>query len=216
MIKQLKTFLASIGIGNSAIFGRYPYMFTPIQIAKLIDLGREAAAVPGSYVEVGCAYGATTVLMMKLFEELGTKKQGFALDTFQGFVKDHSNYDIEKLGMDGSLVEHFTQNDPSWLKASLKLANIDCVDIVPGDATKFDFRRCGPISFALLDVDLFQPIYDILPKLYKEMSPGGIIVVDDCAPSKKWEGALHAYRKFMADMQMPEQIVCHKLGIVRC
>lgn len=73
MIKQLKTLLAIMGIGNNAIFGRYPYMFTPVQIAKLIELGREAAMVRGSYVEVGCAYGATTVLMTKLFEEPGEK-----------------------------------------------------------------------------------------------------------------------------------------------
>jgi O-methyltransferase len=191
-------------------------MFTPVQIAKFIELGREAAIVPGSYVEVGCAYGATTVLMMKLFQDLGEVKHGFALDTFLGFPANHANHDIEKLGMDRSLAKHITQNDPRWLKASLKVARIDSVEIVPVDATKFDFSKCGPISFALLDVDLFQPIYDILPKLYKEMSPGGIIVVDDCAPSRKWEGALHAYRKFMAEMQIPEQIVCHKLGIVRC
>lgn len=99
---------------------------------------------------------------------------------------DHAKHDIEELGMERSLANHFTKNDPRWLKATLKAANIDCVDIVPGDATQFDFSKCGPISFALLDVDLFEPVLDILPKLYKEMSSGGIIVVDDCAPSSKW------------------------------
>lgn len=76
MIKSLKTLCARTGIGKNVLFGRYPYMFTPIQLAKLLEIAAETQSVEGSYVEVGCAYGATTVLMMKMFEDLEIKRGG--------------------------------------------------------------------------------------------------------------------------------------------
>jgi hypothetical protein len=34
---------------------------------------------------------------------------------------------------------------------------------------KFDFDHIGPIAFALLDVDLYVPMIDILPKVYQNL-----------------------------------------------
>lgn len=73
----------------------------------------------------------------------------------------------------------------------------------------------GPIAFALLDVDLYKPIDDILPKLYAQLSDGGLIVVDDCVPGHPyWEGAYLAYRDFASKIGAPEEIVSDKFGLV--
>jgi hypothetical protein len=47
------------------------------------------------------------------------------------------------------------------------------------DPAQFDFASVGPIAFALLDSDLYVPVAAILPKLYENLSPEGIILVDD-------------------------------------
>ncbi|MEP3276826.1 MAG: TylF/MycF/NovP-related O-methyltransferase [Stappiaceae bacterium] len=213
---QLKTFCAKFGIWRRDLFGRWPYMYTPLQVAKLVDLAAKTRDIPGSYVEVGCAYGASTVLLMKTFDEIGVVRQGYALDTFDGFVDSQANYDIETLGKNPSLRKFFKNNDESWMRSSLDVSRIDNVEVIQMDATKFDYQKCGPIAFALLDVDLYQPINDILPKLYDQLSNGGIIVVDDCVPDHPyWEGALIAYREFVSKIGAPEEIVAGKLGLVR-
>ncbi len=47
------------------------------------------------------------------------------------------------------------------------------------------------------------------------MSPGGIIIVDDCQPDQMWDGALQAYQEFTRQREIPAEIVLEKLGVVR-
>ncbi len=214
--KEIKTFCAKAGIWRRDLFSRWPYMHTPLQIAKLVDLAVSTRQIPGSFVEVGCAYGASTVLLMKTFNETGVARNGYALDTFEGFVESHANHDIEKLGKNPKLRKSFRNNDESWMKSSLDVSGIHNVEVIKMDATKFDYQRCGPVAFALLDVDLYQPIFEILPKLYEQLSDGGVIVVDDCVPDHPyWEGAYIAYREFAAKLNVPEEIVSGKFGLIR-
>ena len=181
ILPRIKTICSKLGIGERLLFARYPYMHNPIQVKCMLDLAVETSNVEGSYVEVGCAYGASTVLLMKTFDTLGIDRPGFALDTFEGFTQSHSDYDIDILGKDPSLRGYFQNNSDAWMRATLRVSNIRNVEVVKTDATIFDFDRCGAIAFALLDVDLYSPIIDIFPKLYERLSPGGVIVCDDCA-----------------------------------
>ena len=63
-------------------------------------------------------------------------------------------------------------------------------------------------------MDLYKPIKDVLPKIYSAMSPGGIIVVDDCKPANLWDGAVLAYEEFLQNRALPKEIVAEKLGII--
>ena len=78
-----------------------------------------------------------------------------------------------------------------------------------------DFSGIGPIAFALLDVDLYLPMAAILPKLYRAMSPGGLILVDDCMPHAYWDGALVAYNEFVAQQGLNPRIEHDKIGVIR-
>ncbi len=211
----IKNTLARTSFGSNLLFQRYHYMFTPLQLKALIEIAENTKDITGCYVEVGCAYGATTVLMSKTFQDLGIERRIYALDTFKGFVDSHAQHDIDLLGKDSSLKNDFKNNDESWMQASLRAGNVKNYVVHKCDATEFDYKICSPIAIALLDVDLYQPIYSILPKLYENLSPGGLIVVDDCAPSTKWEGALIAYQKFTSEMGIKQQIVNGKLGLIQ-
>jgi hypothetical protein len=89
------------------------------------------------------------------------------------------------------------------------------VKSIQRDVTKFDFSAITPIAFCLLDVDLYKPIKDALPKIYDSMSPGGIIVVDDCRAPNLFDGALQAYDELVESKALPKKIAVEKLGIIR-
>ncbi len=211
----LKNFSARTGMLDRLLFSRYQYMFTPGQLRVLLNLVHEHRAVEGCFAEVGCAYGATTVLLKKYIDELGTERPYFAFDTFSGFVEDHADYDIEKLDRDPDLKADFSENSEIWFHATLRANDVSGVNVVKGDASLFDFSKIAPIAFSLLDVDLYKPISIILPRLYDALSPGGVLVVDDCCPNPKWEGAFIAYKEFMKTRGEEPEVVAEKLGIVR-
>lgn len=212
---SIKTAFAKTRIAEKALFGRYPFMHDPLQMRVLTSLAEDTRAIPGHYVEIGCAYGATTVWMMKTFEALDIARKGFAYDTFGGFVPEHADHDITALGKAPRLRHAFRSNDIRWMEATLRHHQIQGVALIQGDAARADYAAVAPVALALLDVDLYQPTIEILPKLYDALSPGGIIVVDDCAPDPMWEGALIAYREFMAEIAQDEEIVAGKLGLIR-
>lgn len=84
------------------------------------------------------------------------------------------------------------------------------------DINKFDLTTIGPISFSLLDVDLYRPTHKALQELYEVLSPGGIIVVDDCDSSDiRWDGSDQAYKEFMNEIDQAPQISHGKLGVIK-
>ncbi len=55
-----------------------------------------------------------------------------------------------------------------------------------------------------------------LKELYEIMSPGGIIIVDDCGSKDiSWDGSGQAYREFMKEIDEDPRIVHGKLGEVK-
>jgi O-methyltransferase len=190
-------------------------MFSPQQLFLLSECIREAAGVDGCCVEAGCAFGATTVFLKKFMEGEHIDKDYVAIDTFQGFVEEHSAYEISNRSKDKEIFSAFSENKKTWYDYSLRLGGIDKVRSIEVDVTKFDFSTIAPIAFCLVDVDLFLAIADVLPKIYASLSRGGIIVVDDCKKDTDWDGALEAYLQFMSKLGLPAEIRCEKLGLIR-
>jgi len=203
------------GLYNQLFFSVYPYMYKPNQLMFLTDCIRAVQNVPGCFVEAGCAYGATTVFLNKFMFDEGVMRDYYAIDTFSGFLDEHVQHEITNRGKPARLAAYFAENKKAWFDRSLMLHGVERVTSIESDVTKFDFSAIAPIAFCLLDVDLYKPIEDVLPKIYKAMSPGGVIVVDDCMPSQLWDGALQAYEEFVQRNGLPKEIAAEKLGIVR-
>jgi hypothetical protein len=47
------------------------------------------------------------------------------------------------------------------------------------------------------------------------LSPGGMIVVDDCKPVNQFDGALQAYTEFTESEGLPSRYALDKLGILK-
>jgi O-methyltransferase len=203
------------GLLRTRFFSVYPYMFTPNQLMFIGETCRSVRDVPGGCLEVGCAYGSTTVFLKKLMEEEGIKKDYVALDTFAGFVPEQVKFEVTNRQKRPTIARTFASNKREWFLTALGVDSVSGVRAIEGDAAKFDYASLGQIAFCLLDVDLYIPIRDALPKIYRQLAPGGVIVVDDCAAGGDWDGALQAYQEYCAAQQIPVDIRCGKLGIVR-
>lgn len=84
------------------------------------------------------------------------------------------------------------------------------------DAKKFDYSLIGPLAFCLFDVDLYNPTMVVLSKLYDILIPGGIIIVDDCAPDLSiYDGAGEVYSEFCRERGIEQFVVHSKLGVIR-
>jgi O-methyltransferase len=198
-------------------FPGYVYEFTPPQLCFLCQSLEETRHLEGSVFEVGCSNGATTVFLNKYMDAQGISKPYYAIDTFSGFVTEDVQYEIANRSKTTDMYSgRFTANKKKWFDATVRQHGITRVQSIEADVNKFDLRSLGPISFALLDVDLYRPIKKALPELHEMLAPGGIIVVDDCdAGNVRWDGADQAYKEFMEGTKRPAQIIHRKLGVVR-
>ena len=215
MLALLKEFAYRSGLLRERFFSVYPYMFTPAQLMFIAECFREVRDVSGSCLEVGCAYGATTVFLKKLMAEEGIAKDYVALDTFSGFVPEQVAFEVEQRQKSPAISRIFRRNKREWYETALAVDHVTGVRVMTGDCAKFDYATLGPVSFCLLDVDLYLPVRDALPKIYRQLAPGGVIVVDDCSAGGNWDGALQAYQEYCAAENLPVEIHCGKLGLLR-
>lgn len=202
------------GIFAKKIFSVYPFQFSPRQLMFLTECVERVADVPGCCAEVGCNRGYTSAFLKRFMEESGIDKPYFAVDTFSGFLSEHVDHEVAKRGKSESIRYKMADNKKSWFDRSMEVTGIKNLTAIQADAATFDYASIGPIAFCLLDVDLYVPIAKALPGIYANLSPGGIIVVDDCAPDQAWDGALQAYGEFVQSMNLPHDVRNTKLGVI--
>lgn len=195
---------------------RYFYNFRPPQLCFLCACLEEIRDVPGSIAEVGCAQGQTAVFLNLYMEFRQIEKPYIAVDTFSGFVPEDVAFEIEHRGKPPGLIAGFENNRKEWFDESMRANGIRRVQSIQADVNRLDLTSLGPLALCLLDVDLYRPMSKALRELYEVLSPGGLLVVDDCDPANvRWDGADQAYREFTVSRGLPYQVVHGKLGLVR-
>ena len=192
----------------------YTYMFEPDQLIFLCQCIKEVKDIPGVFMEIGCAKGHTTVFLNKFMDRLGIEHKYIAIDTFSGFTDRDIQYEAEKRKKSYHYY-NFRVNDKKWFDHTMEMNVISRVESWKGDVRNFDFDEIESVAFCLLDVDLYEPTRDTLPRVYERLAPGGIIVVDDCKDDCKWAGAFHAYQEFISRYDLENCILCDKLGLIK-
>ncbi len=218
MITRMRS-LARRALHGSAAAGHlhlYPYNFQPSQLCFLCACLEETRNVPGNVAEVGCAHGYTAVFLNKYMDDQKIEKQYFAVDTFSGFVTEDLAFEVVQRGKPPGLITGFEDNRKKWVDESMRANAIRRVKSIQADVNELDLTTLGPLAFCVLDVDLYRPMSKALEELYDVLSPGGVMVVDDCDPNNvRWDGADQAYREFTKSRGLPYTVVHRKLGVVR-
>lgn len=195
-------------------FGRpqYPYNIEPLQLATLIlEIDRLRETI-GVIVEIGAARGMTTRFLCEHLIRTGCVNQRlYAIDTFQSFLEDDIEDELRRdKEQKGDLKAMFSYNDFEAWKRNFN--EFSFVEAIQSDCAVFDYSTISPIKLAFLDVDLYLPTKRALPKIYKQMSEGGIIMIDDV---QEGFGAHAAYMEFCEDLKIGATIIGNKCGVVR-
>ena len=196
---------------------RHSYSFSPRQLCYLASCIDRTSQLSGSIVEVGCFLGHTSTFLNKHMDAEGIEKPYYAMDTFSGFVGsqlDHERDARGKAPFHAVMRGAFADNSKARFDRTLKWNGIHRVTSIEADAATFAYESIAPLSFVLVDVDLYIPVLRALERIVPLMQPGGIVVVDDCAPGQFYDGALQAYTEFMGARGLPPQIVHGKLGVL--
>jgi predicted O-methyltransferase YrrM len=192
---------------------RYAYNFTPEQLAFFVQCINETRDVCGDIFEVGCATGHTTCFLNRHLQMAGIAKDYYCIDTFGGFTTADVAFEIEKRGKKRGDFTGFRNNSLKRFEYTLKRNSCRRTFCVQSDVQQYEFQR--PISFCLLDVDLYKPTISALRKVWPMLSPGGIIVVDDCKPANQFDGAMQAYTEFTESERLSSRYTLDKLGILK-
>jgi hypothetical protein len=184
------------------IFRYPPSGIQPQRLMYYLQAIVDTASVPGPIVEIGSHLCGTSVIAYKMMKNLGINKPYICVDTFSGFVPDQLATDVAAgtPKRDGFL---FADNSIGLVRRVLKVHNATGIQLMQRDCTRLlpvDFP--DGISLCLLDVDLSDPIYQGLHRVWPLINCGGKILVDDCEEDSSWK-AIKGLKAFCADMGMP-------------
>lgn len=170
--------------------------------------------IPGDIVEIGCNRGYTSAFIRLVLDYYGSTRKLYLYDSFSG-MPEHGDGDE---GTCKSIVQ------PGSLKASpeevLELfaaKNLPEPNITVGWVADIKPQQLPEqIAFALIDVDLYEPILDSLRLVYPRVSPGGIIAIDDYSLDQLIPGTKRATDEFFADKpEKPQPVWRSKFAYVR-
>ena len=204
---------------RSCLLYKYRYAFTPGQLARLTALATEAAAASGDFCEIGCYRGYTTVFLNKHLDAIAPQKNYWALDTFGGFVAADVAHEQQARGKnsaeDRRAMGKFTINSRHWFECTMRLDGITRVTAHAVAVQDYTFPASARFCFVLIDVDLYVPTRAALAKLWPQLSPGGIIVVDDCHEGHVYDGSRQALEEFCTEHGLRFEVVETKLAVLR-
>jgi len=193
---------------------RYPYNVEPIQLATLINEIERLKETTGCIVEIGVARGMTTRFMAQHLKSQHLDcERLYAIDTFESFTDSDLDYEVAKRGkarFDVSGFKYIEYN--AWVR---NFRRYEFVTAIRSDCSVFDYTTLGPIKLAFLDVDLYLPTKNTLPRLFANLVSGGAILVDDVRRSTSYDGAYQAYMEFCEELGIPQKVIGSKCGIIR-
>lgn len=194
---------------------RYPYNVEPIQLATLVMELERVKALNGNVVEIGVARGMTTRFMAQHIanQNLGNSLKYYAIDTFESFTDDDLKYEVEKRGKSLFELKGFDYNDYEiWQN---NFSAFPFVKAIKSDCATYDYSQIKPLKLTFLDVDLYLPTKNALPKIYDATISGGVILIDDVLNNTTYDGAYQAYMEFCDEYNLPKKVIGNKCGFIQ-
>jgi O-methyltransferase len=154
----------------------------------LYELAARALKYPGSFYECGVYRGGTAMLLASIAMDVNRKVKLF--DTFTGMPDSHPEFDLHKKG--------------DFADTSLE-AVMDLLEEYPGvefhpGLIPGTFPQNDLISFAHVDVDIYQSVLDCCEYISPRLANRGVIVFDDYGFSS-CPGAKKAIDEFYKDKE---------------
>ena len=164
------------------------------KMAKKIELYLQVKDLPGDIVEVGVFKGASLGLFLNLkaMYEPNSLMKVIGFDFFNPGTLLESLDGLNKIMME-KVISRVSENDVSLESVRQSLSKFDDSSylLVQGDAVveTTDFYKRSPgarIKLLYMDIDVGEPTYQILRRLWKRVMKNGIVVFDEYA-YHKWD-----------------------------
>lgn len=183
------------------------------QITKLVEYLVKSidSNIEGDVVELGCYVGESSKYLMKTIQEAGFKKQLYVYDSFEGLpeLSKHEEHSGWRPGTLKTTQEIFESN--------FKQNNLPLPVITKGWFKDIpDEKIPQKISFAFLDGDFYDSIYDSLKKVYDRVTDGGYICFHDY-DRPDLPGVRAAITDFFKERNINYDVisVCNQLGVLQ-
>jgi len=149
-------------------------MLPPLKIYMLLSLLKQTRSLNGAVLEAGVWNGGSARLMADYLDSIGASKHLWLLDTFEG-------YDAVDSHKDGALAEKGLMKGKSVEEVKALFAQTKTpVHIVKGTIPgTLGTVEAPEISFAHIDVNLYDPTLHATEFSLERMPRGGIILFDD-------------------------------------
>ena len=193
----------------------YRYNIEPIQITYLINEIEKFKDVKGSVIEIGVARGLTTRFLCEHIrkQKIEHTTTLYAIDTFDSFTQADLDFEVRERGKAMAELTASGYNDFAvWSK---NFADFPFVIPVKADCSAVNYSALSPIKLVFLDVDLYLPTKNTLPKLFDALISGGAIVCDDVLNNNVYDGAYQAYMEFCEERGFQPEIIGNKCGVIR-
>jgi O-methyltransferase len=173
-------------------------------------------------MEVGVMSGGTSIMSIEFLSQIQVSKRYLGIDTFGGFVSEQFRPDAAQ-GTSWSKYDLFSANSKRLVERILQFHGCEkSIELVKADICSITADQLPTeISACLVDVDLANPTYSALDKVWPRLSAGGMIVIDDCVESSGGWKALKGYQDFCSKNFIREEymfgagILCKPAGKVR-
>lgn len=188
--------------------------YTMTNIPRLINTIKSCRYVvenkiPGDFVECGVWRGGNGIIAKKIFEHLGSNKNVWMFDTFEGMTKP-TVFDIKaksKISAEKKFFESQKKNYNEWCYASLDDVqdniiksglSLNSFTFIKGDVCetlKQIENIPNQISVLRLDTDWYESTKNELEVLYPKLNNKGVLIIDDYG---SWEGARKAVDEYFS------------------
>lgn len=210
--RQRAALLAALPADDRALLERIrAARLTYLSEAKLASLAAtcraiEQAGIPGLFVEAGCALGGSAILIstvkkpdrrFQVYDVFGMIPPPTAEDTQDVHERYRTIVAGQSQGIGGDTYYGYLDNIYEVVQGHLAAFGVDVdaqsVVLIKGllqDTLQLD----GPVAFAHVDVDWYEPVTTCLQRIVPRLSVGGSIVLDDY---HDWGGCRKATDEFL-------------------
>lgn len=157
----------------------------------LLQLVKQQTNVEGDFVEIGCFNGSSGCLMLNYLNRINFKGKFYFIDVFEGF-----NYQ-----------EALESGDVKWkythITDGLKIVRerlskrYSNIEVIKRNICEINsLKELSQISFANVDVDIYEATLAALQRVDEKLVINGIIVCEDCGHVPSISGAYAAVSEF--------------------
>jgi len=204
---------ALFGVAGSygAMYGRladYTRLPEELFYANLSLVGT-VRALPGSVVECGVWRGGMSAGMASV---LGPDRNYYLFDSFEGLPEASALDGPKALDWQRDNALDRCRTEESHAHEAMRLAGSTKYQVIKGwfNKTLPAFRAEPKIAVLRLDADWYSSTADCLNHLYRQVVPGGLIILDDYYA---WDGCARALHDFLSVNKLRDRIRQHE-GLV--